>query len=75
MQVSYDTEADALYVRFREAHGVLRTETVDDFRMIDRDDEGVVGVELHQVSRGLDLAGLPEAEEIARAIRSMPQPA
>jgi len=75
MQVSYDTEADAIYVRFREPRGSVRTESIDDLRMVDRDDEGVIGVELLAVSRGLNLTGLPEADRIAVAIRSIPQPA
>lgn len=75
MQVSYDTEADAIYVRFREPHGTVRTESLDDLRLIDHDDDGVIGVELLAVSRGLNLTGLPEADRIAIAIRSIPQPA
>ena len=75
MRVSYDPEADAIYVRFREPHGSVRTQTVDDLRMIDHDDEGIVGIELLAVSRGLNLRGLPKADEIAVAIRSIPQPA
>ena len=75
MQVQYDPEADAVYVRLREPRGSIRTDRVDERRLADYDERGdVIGVELLSVSRGVDLAGLPEAARIADAMRSFPQP-
>ena len=57
-QIRYDTEADALYVAFREPHGQVRTWILDDFRFIDHDeDDTIVGVEFIEVSKGLNLHG------------------
>lgn len=75
MQVSYDEEADAMYVRFRPRAGHIRSTRIDEQRVVDRDDEGVVGVEFLFVNRGVRLDGLPESERIAEAMRSFPQPA
>ena len=75
MQVQYDPEADAVYVRLREPRGSIRTDRVDERRLADYDERGdVIGVELLSVSRGVDLAGLSEAARIADAMRSFPQP-
>lgn len=75
MYVQYDSEADALYVRLREPIGDVKSRAVDDARIVDYDAEDhVVGVELLDASHGIDLEGLPEAEAIAEAIRSFPQP-
>ena len=70
MQLRYDTKADALYVRFREPTGRVRAQPLPDgLRFIDRDETGiVVGVEFIEVSRGIDLTDLPEAEAEAEAI-------
>ncbi|HRC63429.1 MAG: DUF2283 domain-containing protein [Dehalococcoidia bacterium] len=75
MQVSYDQEADAMYVRFRPKSGRITSTRIDEQRVLDRDDQGVVGVEFLFVSRGVHLEGLPDAGAIAEAIRSVPQPA
>ncbi len=74
MQVSYDEEADAMYVRFRPREGHIKSTRIDEQRVLDRDDAGIVGVEFLFVSRGVNLEGLPEAEHIAEAMRSFPQP-
>ncbi len=76
MQVRYDPEADAVYVDLREAQGRVRTTRIDEQRLLDYDEEGMlVGVEFLFVSRGLHLDGLPEAEYIEQLLRSFPQPA
>jgi len=75
MQVSYDEEADAMYVRFRPREGHIKSTRLDEQRVLDRDDTGVVGVEFLFVSRGVNLEGLPEADRIAEVMRSFPQPA
>jgi uncharacterized protein YuzE len=73
--VTYDSEADALYVYLvaQDAH-VDRTEEFGDGRQVDYDVQGrVVGVEFLDASRGIDIEGLPEAERLAEAVRSLPQ--
>ena len=75
MLLSYDTEADAIYVSLREHEGALRSRNADDWRrVVDYDEVGeAVGIELLAVSAGLDLDGLPRADEISAAIRSFPR--
>lgn len=76
MQVRYDPEADAVYVDLQEAQGRVRTRRIDEQRLLDHDERGeLVGIEFLFVSRGVNLEGLPEAERIAEAMRSFPQPA
>ena len=72
MQVQYDTEADALYVRLASGE-VARTRRLDSSRAVDyRADGTVVGVEFLFVSKGVRLEGVPEAEGIERALASLP---
>ena len=69
MKSSYDAGADAAYFQFSRLP-VHEQERVDDARIIDLAVDGrVVGVEILSPSRGVDLAGLPHATEIARALR------
>jgi uncharacterized protein YuzE len=57
--VSYDQQADAIYVYLTDAE-VARTRMLDDFRNVDLDaDGGVVGVEFLGVSGGIDLRNIP----------------
>ena len=75
MQLEYDTEADAIYVRFRDPQGRVRSHRIDDRHIVDYDErDEVVGVELLAMSHGVDLEGIPEASRIAEAMRSFPQP-
>ena len=76
MEVRYDPEADAVSVDLRGAQGRVRTRRIDEQRLLDYDERGeLVGIEFLFVSRGVNLDGLPEAERIAEAMRSFPQPA
>jgi uncharacterized protein YuzE len=76
VQIRYDPEADAVYVRLREPEGRVRSKRLDHARIVDYDEGGeVVGVELLFVSAGVHLDGLPEEARIAEAMRSFPQPA
>lgn len=72
MHISYDTEADAIFVRFADGEGTPRNKPLDHQRYLvyDQNDE-LVGVELLQVSRGVSLEGIPRAKEIADAIRPL----
>jgi uncharacterized protein YuzE len=75
VRVVYDSEADAIAVHLRDPEGPVETEFVDDVRYVDYDAAGnVVGIELLAVSHGYDLAGLPEAERIAKAIKTIAAP-
>lgn len=66
--VEFDREADCLYVALSDAD-VTRTTSVDDARVVDYAADGtVVGVEFVGASAGVDLEGLPHAEEIDRLI-------
>ena len=64
MKTLYDAEADALYVRFSEAH-VVESEEVSDGVVLDFDGEGrIVAIEVPDASKHL-AAGtqLPTAAE------------
>ncbi len=69
MKTTYDRGADAAYFRFSAAAST-RQVPLDDGRILDYAADGsLVGVEVLSPSRGVDLAGVPRAEEIARAAR------
>lgn len=74
MQVEYDTEADAMYVRLRPASGPTDTRPMPDglrFLHYDRDGQ-LVGVEFIEVeASGVNLEGLPEQRAIAGALRAL----
>jgi uncharacterized protein YuzE len=66
--VTYDREADALYVRLLDK-SVSKTKAVDDLRLIDyAHGVAIIGVEFLQASGGIDLSGLPLRSELARLI-------
>lgn len=74
IQIQFDPEGDALYVALEDSDGEVESEQLDEFRIIDYDEDGSpVGVEFLFVSRGLDLTGIPHADRIAAAIRAFPQ--
>jgi uncharacterized protein YuzE len=81
MLVSYDPEADAVYVSLRPLavdEAVHRTVELDEQRNIDYDANGEpVGVEFLWVSDGIDLAGVPRSDEIRDLLLRLPtlQPA
>ena len=71
MRLEHDRDADAIYVWLRD--GVVQAfgEHLDDSRYVDfGDDRRPVGVELLNVSRGVDTDGLPEREAIGRLLAS-----
>ena len=71
MRVELDREADAIYVRLRPgayAYG----KDLDMERRVDYDAAGhPIGVELRNVSRGVDLDDLPEADSIERLLAAV----
>lgn len=69
--ISYDTEADALSVSFREA-GVRRgARILNDFRFLHEDDEGVFQVEFIEVTKGINLDDIPHRDEIRAALGTL----
>ncbi|MBI5398312.1 DUF2283 domain-containing protein [Candidatus Woesearchaeota archaeon] len=60
MEISYDKDADAMYIRFRR--GTLgRTRKIDDLTMIDLDDRGnILGIELLDASKRIPKKSLSE---------------
>jgi uncharacterized protein YuzE len=68
VKITYDKEADAVYIYVTDgpyAHG----KKLDDQRRIDYDSDGDVrGIELLNVSHGVDLHNLPFAAEIGRLL-------
>jgi uncharacterized protein YuzE len=74
--VQYDPEVDALYFVLRsvEPGGVQGTRQLDERRLVHLDQDGEpVGVEILFATEGIDLDGLPEADQIRLALLSLPQ--
>jgi uncharacterized protein YuzE len=72
MQLHYDPEADAIYVRFAEPETSVRTERLDRRRLVDYDAQSEpVGVEFLFVSEGISFVGVPRAKEIREALHSL----
>jgi len=72
--VRYDREVDVLYVdlRDRQPADVARTIELGGGRQVDYDRAGnALGVEFVAASRGVDLEGVPDAEEVREALRSV----
>jgi len=58
MEISYDKEADAMYIEFRKGEFV-KNKKVDDFTIIDLDKEGkLLGIELLEVSTRIPIESL-----------------
>jgi uncharacterized protein YuzE len=69
MKVSYDPEADAVFVRFNRRRSEYVEEIDDRRNLLCAADDSVIGIELLSVSRGVDLRGLPHAIAIADALK------
>ena len=60
MEISYDKEADAMYIEFRKGE-FAKNKKIDDFTIIDLDKEGkILGIELLEVSTRLPIESLSE---------------
>jgi uncharacterized protein YuzE len=72
MWITFDSEADALYVSFRplgDDEYVAYTDPVDDRRNVDYDAlDAPVGLEFTQVGLGIDLEGLPQEAELREVL-------
>lgn len=66
--VSFDAEADVLYVYLTDGT-VDATTALGDLRMIDKSKDGtVLGIEFISASEGVDLSDIPFAPTVAAAI-------
>lgn len=60
MEISYDKDADAMYIEFRKGE-FAKNKKVDDFTIIDLDKEGkLLGIELLEVSTRIPIESLSE---------------
>ncbi len=68
MRMTYDKEADAVYIYVTDAP-YARGKKLDEQRRIDYDSDGDVhGIELFNVSYGVDLHNVPFAAKIGRLL-------
>jgi len=69
MTIEHDPTSDAIYVRLRPGVAYAFGEDLDTERRIDYGaDQRPIGVELLNVSEGVNLADLPDPDEIARLL-------
>jgi uncharacterized protein YuzE len=60
MDISYDREADAMYIEFRKGE-FAKNKKIDDFTIIDLDEGGnILGIELLDVSKRLPSESLSQ---------------
>ncbi len=74
LQVRYDPEADAVYVSFREveAGGIRDSLELDESRHVDYDhNDQIVGIEFLKVRDGINLDGVPHADDIRHALEQL----
>ena len=58
MEITYDKEADAMYIEFRNGQ-FHSNKKIDDFTIIDLDEEGnILGIELLDVSKRIPIESL-----------------
>lgn len=71
MQVKYDEAVDAAYVYFRR-FPVQRTERLHEGTLVDYGEDGApVGLELLDVSDGVNLDGVPRADDVASVLQKL----
>jgi len=60
MEISYDKQADAMYIEFRKGE-FAKNKKIDDFTVIDLDKDGnILGIELLEVSKRIPAESLSE---------------
>jgi len=60
MEINYDKEADALYIKFKDGE-FAKNKKIDDFTIIDLDEDGnILGIELLEVSKRIPPESLSE---------------
>jgi uncharacterized protein YuzE len=68
MFLTYDEQADAVYVQFAR-NSVARTEELSDSVAVDYDADGrAVGVEFLDVSEGIDLDQVPRRAQVTKLL-------
>jgi len=69
LKVDTDPRADAVYIQLLD-EPIGYTEELDDNRLIDRtlNPGRVVGIDLSSVSKGVNLEGLPERENLEKIL-------
>ena len=72
LRVVRDPEADAVYIQLSD-EPVGYTEGLDENRLIDRsmNPDKPDGVDLLEVSEGVNFTGLPEADSISRTLEGL----
>ena len=75
MELTYDDEADAIYIGLRDGKPRGARET-SPHTLVHYGAEGqVIGVEFLVLSQAIDLTGVPEAERVTALLRAIPHPA
>ncbi|VVB81710.1 Uncharacterised protein [uncultured archaeon] len=60
MEISYDKEADAMYIEFRKGE-FAKNKKIDDLTIIDLDkDDNLLGIEFLEVSKRIPIESLSE---------------
>lgn len=60
MEITYDKDADAMYIEFRRGE-FAKNKKIDDFTVIDLDEKGnILGIELLSVSKRIPAESLSE---------------
>ncbi len=60
MEISYDKQADAMYIEFRKGE-FAQNKKIDDFTIIDLDSQGnMLGIELLDISKRIPVESLTE---------------
>lgn len=68
LRIEHDPEADAVYIRLRDAPYAFGRD-LDDARRVDFGlGEQPIGIELLFVSHGVDVTGLPQEDVVARLL-------
>ena len=65
-RITYNREADAAYIFLHEGMRVARTHNLDGSRLVDYAADGEpIGIELLDVSEGVNLDGLPARDAVS----------
>jgi len=75
MELTYDDEADAIYIGLRDGESRGAREASPHTLVHYGIGGQVIGVEFLVVSQGIDLTDVPDAERVAALLRAIPHPA
>lgn len=71
LYITYDEQGDVLYVQFRERSGSGASKDFGGDRFVEYDSDGPLGVEFLFASQGVNLDGIPQAEDIKRGLKTL----